>query len=150
MRDVLNVTIAGIGGTIMMTAFMYLVSLFTGKKLKVVDILGTMLTGKTRVNGQLAYTPKTIVTGLIAHFGVGVLFALAYLGLWHLGVGSPSFGSSIVFGVVSGVIAVFVWRTFFFVHTRPPAIELNAYLIAIFMAHIVFAIEVAACFRLLA
>jgi hypothetical protein len=150
MSDFWRAVLAGIGGTIVMTAFMYLVNLFSNKRLKVVDILGTMLTGKTRAGGTLSYSPKAIVTGLVAHFTVGIVFALAYLGLWLLGVGGPYLLSSIIFGAVSGVVAVFVWRTFFFVHSRPPAIEINAYLVAIFFAHIVFAVEVVVCYRMLA
>jgi hypothetical protein len=149
MSDLWKAVIAGIAGTIVMTAFMYLVSLVSNKKLKVVDILGTMLTGKTRAGGQLSYSLKAITTGLVAHFSVGIVFALAYLGLWLLGVGGPYFGSSVIFGIISGIIAVFIWRTFFLAHNRPPAIELNAYLGAIFFAHIVFAVEMVVCFRML-
>ncbi|MDX2000905.1 MAG: hypothetical protein SFW35_00605 [Chitinophagales bacterium] len=149
MTDFWRAVLAGLGGTVLMTAFMYLASLIMNKRLKVVDILGTMLTGKTRQNGQLSYTFPSILVGIIAHFSVGVVFSLAYLGLWKLGIGSPTLLSSILFGIVSGLVAIVVWRSFFFIHSRPPAVELRAYLIAIFIAHLFFAVETVYCYNLL-
>lgn len=136
---IFSLVLEGIVATLLMTAFDYAVALFMRKRIKVVKILGTMLTGQTTPDRNLSESRAAIFTGVVAHYSVGVLFSITYHLLWGKGIGSPTIFSAGWFGLISGVIAVVVWRTFIAIHPKPPAIPLMDFLIVIFLAHFVFA-----------
>ncbi len=125
--------LAGIIGTIAMTAFMYMFSAITNKDTKVLQILGSMVTGTTR-----EYSKEAIVAGTLGHFSVGVLFSFAYFLLWNWGVFQINLTDSIILGAISGIVAMAVWKGYFWLHQHPPRVHLGYYLIALFIAHIIF------------
>ncbi|MCK8492196.1 MULTISPECIES: hypothetical protein [Spirosoma] len=134
----IDIILAGVAGTAIMTAFMYGMTFVTKRVMKVVKILGTMLTFRTSPDGKLSDTPRAISIGIIAHYAIGVLFAFIYNSLWSRGVGRPDFESGIWLGIGSGVAAIAFWYSFFAIHPNPPAISLKHYLVTLFLAHIVF------------
>lgn len=139
----LMVGMAGIVATAVMTLLMYGMTYLTNYQLKVVKILGTMLTDQTGPKGTLSDYPAVIVIGTFAHYAVGIFFAVCYYCLWQSGIGRPTPGSGAVFGFVSGLIAILVWRTFFWVHPRPPkTVPLSPYSIALLLTHIIFGMMV--------
>lgn len=129
---------AGIAGTTLMTAFMYATTFLTGQVMKVVKILGTMLTFQTSLTGQLSDSRRAIFWGTLAHYAIGVGFVLCYYVLWSWGIGRPDISSGFLFGLGSGVAAVVFWYAFFMLHPNPPAIPLKPYLFTLFIAHIIF------------
>ncbi len=143
----LDIIIAGMVGTALMTAFMYAMTFVTQRVMKVVKILGTMLTFRTTPDGRLSDSRGAIAVGLIAHYAVGVVFMLVYYWLWTLGIGRPDLRTSLLFGVVSGVVAIGIWYAFFAIHPRPPAISLPPYLFTLALAHIVFAVAAIETYR---
>lgn len=122
--------LAGIGGTALMTGFVYFISWITKNDFKVVKILGRMITNRT---GR-----KSIMTGMIAHYLIGVFFAVIYAWLWSRGIGSPTISSGLVFGAANGLFAMLFWFTFIKLHPNPPAVKLPAYLIVIGVGHLFF------------
>ncbi|MCW3116132.1 MAG: hypothetical protein JWM28_214 [Chitinophagaceae bacterium] len=134
--------LAGITGTIVMTAFIYLISFITGKRFKVVKILGTMITGQTTPNGGLSGSNSAILTGLLVHYLVGIVFSLIYYWLWSKGIGNPGLNYCLLFGIITGILAVCIWRVFFVLHPYPPRIKVPAYLFVIFWGHVFFALGV--------
>jgi hypothetical protein len=143
----LKATLAGIAGTFAMTFFMYLLSFIFGKQMKVPKILGTMLTNQTGPEGQLSESLSSIVIGLIAHYLVGVGFAIAYLLLWHFYIGHPSPFYGAVFGLVSGLFGIIIWRIFIAAHPNPPFIPLKSYFLSLVLGHIVFGVVTALSFN---
>jgi hypothetical protein len=141
---------AGIGGTAVMTAFIYILSYITQKRLKVVKILGTMLTFQTTPDKGLSESNFAIATGIIGHYLVGIIFSLIYHWLWSRGIGSPNLITCAVYGFISGVVGIGVWRLFFAIHPNPPAVPLKSYIISILTAHIFFGLGVWATIQLLA
>jgi hypothetical protein len=133
-----EIIIAGIAGTALMTLFMYIMTFFTERVMKVTKILGTMLTFETSPEGKLSDSNRAVTVGILAHYAIGIAFALAYYGLWSLGIGRPDMQSGIWFGLGSGLAAIVFWYSFFALHPKPPAIELKSYLLSLFVAHIVF------------
>ncbi|WP_460977807.1 DUF6789 family protein [Spirosoma knui] len=134
----LEIIIAGIAGTALMTLFMYIMTFFTERVMKVTKILGTMLTFETSPDGKLSDSKRAIAVGILAHYTIGIAFALAYYLLWSLHIGRPDIQSGIWFGVGSGLVAIVSWFSFFAMHPKPPAIQLKPYLLSLFVAHIVF------------
>ncbi|GAB3548708.1 DUF6789 family protein [Spirosoma fluminis] len=135
----LEIVIAGVAGTALMTLFMYIMTFFTERVMKVTKILGTMLTFETSPDGKLSDSKRAITVGILAHYAIGIAFALAYYLLWSLDIGQPDSQSGIWFGIGSGFVAIVFWYSFFALHPKPPAIQLKSYLVSLFVAHIVFA-----------
>ncbi|MEJ8758133.1 hypothetical protein WG947_14060 [Pontibacter sp. H259] len=129
--------LAGLAGTAAMTAVLYLLS-FTNRALRVPQVLGTMLLGKTHPDGGLSGTPSTHIIGTAAHFLVGILYAIGYLSLWESGVGSLTFSWSLLMGFANGIFAMIVWYFFFLIHPKPPIIKLERYLVTLIFAHVIF------------
>ncbi|RIJ36941.1 hypothetical protein [Pontibacter oryzae] len=134
----LDAVVAGIIGTAAMTAFLYLLSFITHRVMKVVRILGTMLLNRTQPDGSLSQLAGTKVAGTIAHYAIGIFFAVIYLALWDSSVGLPTASWGLLFGLAHGLIAMLAWYLFFMVHPHPPLITLKVYLITLVFAHIVF------------
>ena len=137
------ISLSGIAGTALMTLFLYLLTLVTQRQLKVVKILGTLITNQTTPQGGLSNSPLAIWTGIVAHYLVGILFAFCYYFLWNLGIGAPTIPSGMVFGFVSGLFGIAIWTMVFHFHPNPPHnVSLKVYLPALVMAHIVFGMGV--------
>jgi hypothetical protein len=145
----LYAVLAGLAATAAMTAFLYLLSLATHRVMKVIKILGTMLTNRTHPDGSLSDAVSTKVYGTVAHYFVGILFALFYMALWHSGVGLINASWGLLFGLAHGLTAMFIWYLFFLVHPRPPLIALRTYLVTLIFAHIIFGLVVTYTFHLL-
>jgi hypothetical protein len=141
--------VAGLAATAAMTAFLYLLSLATRRVMKVIKILGTMLTNRTHPDGSLSDAGSTKVVGTLAHYAAGILFALFYLALWDSGVGTTTASWGLFFGLAHGLFAMFLWYLFFLVHPRPPIIALRTYLVTLIFAHIIFGLVITYIFYLL-
>ncbi len=141
MKTILTIIAAGIIGTIAMTFCMYLATFILKKTMKVVKILGTMLTFETTEEGKLTEKPFSIFIGIITHYLVGIFFVIIYYFLWKNGIGKPDFIYGAIFGFLSGVFGIIVWRIFFAIHPNPPKnINLKDYFINLVIAHIIFGI----------
>jgi hypothetical protein len=140
MPDSFMVVIEGIGGTALMTLYVYIVAWLTKKPFKVIRVLGTMLIGETTDTGGLSKSKKAIVSGTVVHYTVGVIFSFVYNVLWVHDIGSPTLYSAILFGAVNGLLALAGWRIYFKLHRKPPLIDLKNYLLVIASGHILFAI----------
>ncbi len=141
--------LSGIGGTALMTLFVYAVSIITHKRLKVVKILGTMLTYQTTPDKGLSDSPLAIATGIIAHYAVGIIFALTFMLLWDFNIGQPTLPYGLVYGFICGTIGIGIWKIYLDVHSDPPAISVKPYLITILIGHIVFGAGVIATYKIL-
>jgi hypothetical protein len=145
---IMRVFLSGIVATLLMTAFVYGMALLFNKKWKVIKVLGTMLTGETTAFGGLSGSPKSIVTGTIVHYLVGIGFAIVYWWICKSGVMIPGIINSVLFGMAIGILAAAVWWLFFKFHPKPPVIRLPKYLLTIATGHIVFAIGIFILFRM--
>lgn len=138
MLSEIDVIIAGLAGTALMTGFVYLVSYVFNTNCKVVWVLGNMLSRK-----------HPIPVGLFAHYLIGVFFSIIYSILWSNGVGSPTWDSSLVFGALNGLFAMCFWYCFIKLHPHPPVLNLPVYLIVIGTGHLFFSAGVVLCYGIL-
>src|SRR4051812_8688055 len=116
----LSAIISGIAGTAFMTLFMYVLSYITKRRLKVVKILGTMLTIYSNPEGKLSESNKAITVGILSHYGVGIFFSICYIILWRNNIGKPDLINAFIFGTINGIFGIFIWRLFLFLHPSPP------------------------------
>ena len=140
---------AGLAATAAMTAFLYILSLATHRVMKVIKILGTMITNRTHPDGSLSDAVSTKVIGTVAHYSIGIIFALFYMALWNSGVGLLTASWGFLFGLAHGLTAMFLWYLFFMVHPKPPLIAMRTYLVTLIFAHIVFGLVLTYTFYLL-
>ena len=68
---------------------------------------------------------------------------IVYFLLWRSGIGHPDLVTGLLFGFVSGLIAVICWWTVLAIHPKPPRLNRGVYLLNIFAAHFIL---VAGCF----
>jgi uncharacterized membrane protein YagU involved in acid resistance len=91
--NILGAIIAGVPGTIAISAVMAMAPRMGMPKMDIVDMLSTMF-GKTNR-----------LMGWMMHFMMGIVFALIYIFLWSVGVGSPTWINGLVFGGVHWLVA---------------------------------------------
>ncbi len=142
----LIIILSGLLGTISMTCFMYMYNYVTHQFTKVIHILGNMLIGENRYENP---SKNALIVGTVAHFSVGILFSFSYFLLWTWEIFQINFGNSVLIGIVSGVVAIFVWSIYLRVHSDPPKNSHFHYFVALFLAHIVFAIATVSVFQLI-
>ena len=119
-----------------MTLFSYLVSELEGENYSESERLGQLARRLLPHLNKKEY----LVLGWTAHFGVGLLFALAYVELWRRKKIKPSFRNNLLLGGISGVIAVAIWKTTFKLYPLPSGMSFNKYYLQLVPAHIVFAV----------
>ena len=140
---------AGLAATAAMTAFLYLLSFLTHRVMKVAKILGTMITRQTGPDGSLSDSTNAKVVGNIAHYLIGIFFAVVYLALWDSGVGLITASWGLFFGLAHGIVAMVMWYFFFMLHPNPPIIPLRSYLLTLIVAHLVYGFVATYTFYLL-
>lgn len=138
----MHAILGGLAATAAMTAFLYLLSYATHRVMKVIKILGTMLLFRTQPDGSLSDAVSTKAAGTVAHYAVGIFFALIYLALWDSGVGLLTASWGLLLGLGHGIIAMVIWYFFFMVHPKPPLLDLRSYLITLIFAHVVFGLVI--------
>jgi hypothetical protein len=143
---VLKIVIAGIAGTAIMTAAMYIIAYASKNRFKVVKVLGTMLTFQTTRDKGLSDSPYAIAVGVVAHYLVGIGFTFIYEWLWSERILDPNLLNASWLGFINGIVGALGWRLFITVHPNPPNLPLNSYLLAIIFGHICFACGMLAAF----
>lgn len=140
----------GMGGTALMTLFLYVLDYAMGeKRLKVVKVLGTMLTGKTTAVKGLSDSPWAILIGLAGHYGVGIVFAAIFILLEAHGVCSFTYLHGLLYGGMAGLTGIIVWRIYLYLHPYPPILNIPLYLSGIFIGHLIFGIGMILTYQIL-
>lgn len=137
IKHFLITVLSGVAGTMAMTLVMYLYTFFTQQFTKVIHLLDSLLAGNLDFKNP---QKSTLMIGTIAHFGVGILFSFSYFLLWNWGVFQINFKDSILIGVVSGLLAIVVWKGYLSFHNQAPDISQTHFFIALVVAHLVFGI----------
>lgn len=92
--DVFGAIVAGIVGTVVMTIVMAMAPRMGMPKMDIVGMLGSMFSAKGN---------RTL--GMIIHLMMGVVFAVLYALLWHIGVGSVGPLWGVLFGAGHWIVA---------------------------------------------
>ena len=136
--ELLIAIIAGLVGTAVMTAIMYVGPYMGVPQMDIVGMLGTMFT--ERGTGAL-------ILGAIVHFMMGAIFAIVYAFLWDsVGLGAPTWLWGIVFGLVHTVLVIAVMPMMQRMHPRPEGYEMGSgplAMVGMLMGHAIFGLVVA-------
>lgn len=128
--------IAGIAGTLPMTAYSFVVSEHRNKNFKEPHLLGTLM--RRLVNGGNRKSSK--VAGWIVHFAVGVLFAEVYALLSKKITLKPAVPAGALLGGLTAIPGVLAWHLSLETHPYPPAVNRKRFYGQLIIAHIVFGI----------
>lgn len=142
--------IAGIAGTFLMTLFMDAASLLTRYNFHVPSILGTMVTMETKPSGKVSDSAVSKTWGYILHYAIGIFFTIVYQNLLQTGMISGSYGYTLLFGAIAGLVAIIFWYFFLKLHPLAPVVHLRLYLLFIFLGHLLFAAGMSTTFKVLA
>lgn len=135
---------SGLAGTAFMTLFSYGASRVEKENFSEPEHLGKMLQRlEPDTSKQFNY-----IAGWLAHFGVGIAFATAYIQLWDKHKLKPSVKNTLALGTLSGALAVLIWKATFKAHPSPPWVSFKKYYTQLIGAHIVFALFAVLAYRL--
>jgi hypothetical protein len=143
MKTLNRILAAGLTGTAFMTLHSYVLGMAVEEDFSEPEHLGTMihrLSGLTKKASRMA--------GWNAHFAVGLGFAGAYLALWQRGAVRPTYKNAVALGLLSGLLAVAIWKLTLKMHPLPPWINYNKYYLQLIPAHVVFAVFATVAYRL--
>ncbi len=140
---------AGIVATTTMTLFVLLINRMSEKRLNVIRILGTMLTGQTSAYRSTSGSAGSLAVGIIAHYMVGFLFLTIYVISWENDWLGYSLTDSAIIGFVTGLFGIVVWRIYFSIHGFPPSVHLGLYLTVILLGHVLFGVSAGWIYQLM-
>jgi len=145
MNKAEKIIVSGVTGTTFMTLFSYILSKIEKENFSEPGHLGTML---DRIN-PIIDKELSQVAGWAAHYGVGLLFATAYIELWEHDKIKPSIKNSLIMGGLSGALAIGVWKLAFKAHPAPPMMNFTKYYTQLVGAHVVFALFAGIAYRII-
>lgn len=135
--EFLQVIIAGISGTILMTAFSYIIARVKSQQFKEPKLLNMILRRSTfdKMNPT-----NNSVMGWVLHFSIGVLLMTLFY-LLHLTFSFKiSFFSIFIYGIFAGILSILSWHLMFLISPNSPDISLKEFYIQLLIAHIFFAL----------
>jgi hypothetical protein len=121
-------------GTTAMTLFSYLFSMSKKTNLKEPKLLGKMV--RPLVPGMSKKQSRK--AGWLAHYAVGLLFAETYAQIWERSSLKANAKNGLVFGGLSGIAAILIWKFAFMIHPDPPSVNFRKYAMNLLIAHVVF------------
>lgn len=126
--------IAGLVGTAVMTALMYMAPRMGMPEMDIMGMLGTMVTADEG-------PAKPI--GAVMHFMMGAIFAVIYALLWANVLGAATWLWGLIFGAVHGIIAIVTMPMMVRMHPRLPEMAMGPPMMAgLLMGHLVFGLVV--------
>lgn len=140
-----EVLIAGVTGTSFMTLFSYLVSAADRENFSEPERLGQLIHRLVPATTE----DENQIAGWLAHYGVGMLFAMVYIELWQRRKPKSSIKNNFLIGAVSGLAAVAIWKATFKLHPLPPRLSFNKYYLQLVPAHVVLAVFAGIGYQLL-
>jgi hypothetical protein len=144
MKPIYKIVLAGIAGTTFMTLYSYLISKKENQQYVEPVLLNKLITNSEvipqKVNNQHP-------AGWVAHYGVGILFVMAYWLLWKKALKSPGPVRALIIGASSGIVAITAWKIMFNASPNPPKNNRYGYFRQLFVAHLIFSIAAIAAYK---
>lgn len=135
--EFLRIIIAGIFGTILMTAFSYITARVNSQQFKEPKLLNMILRRSTF--DQMNPSNNSIL-GWVLHFSIGVLLMTLFY-LLHLTFSfTISFLSILFYGIFTGILSILSWYLMLMISPKATGISLRKIYIQLIIAHILFAL----------
>jgi len=131
-----KIILAGIVGTTFMTLYSY----YVAKKEKqqyVEPVLLNKLIDSSENLPDIEDKEKH-PAGWLLHYGLGIVFVIAYYILWKRALKSPDVVKALIIGSASGAVGIASWKIMFAANDNPPRNNRYGYYRQLFYAHLVF------------
>lgn len=129
--------------TSVMTLFSWVYALIFKNNAREPELLGKLIRrmrpGTSKRNARAA--------GWVAHYGVGLLFAELYGQIWERTALNPDVRTGLVFGGLSGIAAILIWKFTLTIHPLPPAVNFAKFAINLFLAHLIYGLAAALSYQ---
>lgn len=136
--ELLRFIIAGIIGTSFMTLFSYITSYFRNNNFREPELLNYLVDH----SNFLSINPRrNSSVGWLIHYVIGFLMLFLVLTGLSITDTGASFYSSLIIGVVAGVIGIIGWQVLFILTPSPPEIELKKFYLHLIIAHVIFTVS---------
>ncbi|CAN5320959.1 hypothetical protein BH09BAC1_BH09BAC1_06320 [soil metagenome] len=133
----LQILLATIIGTILMTIFSYVVSQVEGKQFREPVLLNKLIDRWV----DLSITPHSKnPAGWALHFFVGLLFVVVYHLIWTYTEIHATWYSAAIMGTISGLVGIGIWIVTFVIHPNPPKMHFLGFFAQLLFAHVLFGI----------
>lgn len=132
---------AAICGTSCMTAYSYAFSRLSGRQYREPILLSHLLS-QSPGEPEL-YSARKKATAWLIHYGVGMVFSLAYRKSHVNGTPGEAVAKGLWLGAGFGCLGVAGWQLAFTLHPHPPKIKKAGYLLHLLPAHLIFSSVVA-------
>jgi len=144
----LQIIASGIIATVAMTFFMNICAVVTRRNMYTISILRQMLPSLFHTKQPIDSTLSS-VSAILLHYGIGILFSIAYhlLRFSEGYIGSTNATEPVIIGTILGAIAVGGWTIFVRIHPAPlMTVPWRLYMLCIFAGHIIFAFVMIFCY----
>ena len=141
-----KIIIAGIVGTTAMTLYSYIISRKERQQYVEPVLLNKLIDGSENLPD--IEDKKAHPAGWLAHYGIGILFVIAYSIVWRHALKSPGPVKALIIGALSGVIAIGAWKSMFAANANPPHNNRYGYYKQLFYAHLIFSALALAGYKL--
>jgi len=126
-----------------MTIFSYMFAYLSKNNTREPELLGKMIRRLVPVISK----PIARAGGWTAHYAIGLLFAELYGQIWERTAVKASVKSGLIFGGLSGIAAILIWKFTLEAHPLAPATDFRNFAINLLLAHLVFGIFAAISYR---
>jgi len=138
--EVMEITVASVLGTSIMTAFSYIASESFNKLWKE-PVLLNLVASKAKTD----FSPRRkSIFGWLIHYIIGFSFALSYHFIWKYSDAEPTWLCGLILGAASGLLGICSWFFLFRIPEQKPKIAIRQYYLQLFIAHLFFALAVVA------
>jgi hypothetical protein len=132
--------VAGVLGTLAMTAFTELMWAVLKRPYHVVRTLSTLMQYGRAASLHKRPTALVYTFGALLHYLIGIAFTYLYFFLAQGGITGFTFASAILFGVFIGTTGILGWTIYLRILKNPLNYELPVYLAVIWSGHICLAV----------
>ncbi len=139
--DAQGIIVAGLVGTMVITMLMYGGPIMDMPKMDIAQLLGSMV---------LPQGGAAFAMGMVAHFGMGIIFTIIYAAVWNGFDINVTWWSGLIFGLVHAMVAAGGMAAMMPVHKEVKARRLDSPLaggmkgmMGMVMGHLVFGVVVA-------
>lgn len=131
-----KIILAGVLGTTFMTLYSYMISRKEKQQYVEPVLLNKLIDGSENLPD--IENEETHPAGWLAHYGIGILFIVAYWVIWRRALQSPGPIRTLIIGALSGIVAIVAWKTMFAANANPPHNNRIGYFRQLFYAHLIF------------
>lgn len=136
---------AGIVGTTLMTVFSYVLGLLFRCEFGEPGLINKLLARSKMLPLQIS---KDSLWGWGLHYIIGVIFSGFMVLYFHVSGRFPGWGLGSLLGGILGLFGVMAWSIIFRLHSSPPKIDLEMYLLQLIGAHVMFGLGATMIFRI--